>query len=204
VDPLTGDPPGNPDHVLRTPRLLLRNWTDADVEPLLALSTDPEVMRHFPRPSTRAEVEGLVARHRDHLANGRPGLYAVERLADRELVGLVGLAVPTFEAPFTPCVEVGWRLARPFWGHGYATEAAREALRHGFETLGLPEIVSYTSVSNVASQRVMERLGMHRDPAEDFEHPRVEVGHPVRRHVLYRLQRVEWERQRGSARDERD
>lgn len=194
MDPLTGDPRGNPIGPLRTARLLLRTWTDADVDPLLALSTDPEVMRHFPRVATRPEVEALVERHRRALAAGEPGLYAVERLDDGQFLGFVGLARPSFEASFMPCVEVGWRLARPFWGRGYATEAARAALRHGFETLGLAEIVSFTAVPNLASQRVMQKLGMHRDPADDFEHPNVEEGHPVRPHVLYRLRREEWNR----------
>ena len=188
MDPLTE--PAAP--ALRTGRLLLRTWADADVEPLLALSTDPEVMRHFPRPSTREEVRALVERHRSALAAGRPGLFAVERREDRRFLGFVGLAVPRFEAAFTPCVEVGWRLERAAWGHGYATEAGRAVLRHGFTALGLDEVVSFTAVRNEPSRAVMRRLGMRHHAADDFDHPALEVGHALRRHVLYRLTAREW------------
>ena len=177
---------------LVTERLLLRDWRAADVEPMLALSTDPEVMHHFPRVMTRDEVLAFVVRQRRLLRAGRPGLFAVATRDDHHFLGFTGLAVPRFEAPFTPCVEVGWRLARWAWGHGYATEAAEAALRHGFETLELDEVVSFTSVANQRSRAVMRRLGMHHDPAEDFDHPSVEVGHELRRHVLYRLTRDEW------------
>src|SRR4051794_7961025 len=154
---------------------------------MLALSTDPEVMRYFPRPMTAEEVHEFVTRHRELLAAGRPGLFAVETRADGRFIGFVGLAEPTFEAPFTPCVEVGWRLVKAAWRRGYATEAARAALDHGFDTLGLDEVVSFTAVVNTPSMAVMRTLGMRRDPAEDFDHPRVEPGHVLRRHVLYRL-----------------
>ena len=177
---------------LTTPRLRLRPWTDDDLEPMVAICTDPEVMRWFPRPNTREEVVALLARQRAHLAAGGPGLFAAERLADSALLGFVGLARPSFEAPFTPCVEVGWRLTREAWGHGYATEAARVVLRHGFTTLGLDEVVSFTSVGNLPSQAVMQRLGMHHDAADDFDHPRLPETHPLRRHVLYRLTAEEW------------
>jgi RimJ/RimL family protein N-acetyltransferase len=120
------------------------------------------------------------------------GLWAVELLETRELGGFVGLSVPSFDAPFTPCVEIGWRLARLCWGRGYATEAARAALSFGFERLGLEQIVSFTVPANLRSRRVMERLGMHRDAAADFEHPGLPPGHPLRPHVLYRLDRECW------------
>jgi RimJ/RimL family protein N-acetyltransferase len=135
MDPLTDASRGN----LVTTRLRLRSWNDEDVAPMLAMSTDPEVMRHFPRVMTAKEVRAFVVRQRSLLAVGEPGLYAVERRDDSSFVGFVGLATQTFEAPFTPCVEVGWRLVRDAWGHGFATEAARAALRHGFEDLGLRE-----------------------------------------------------------------
>ena len=196
MDPLTGPPAP----VLQTDRLLLRGWEDGDLEPLLALSTDPEVMRYFPRPMTRAEATALLQRHRAALEAGGPGLLAVVRRGDRRFLGFVGLAVPRFEAPFTPCVEIGWRLARDAWGHGYATEAARAVLRHGFTTLGLDEVVSFTAVGNEPSQAVMRRLGMRRDPAEDFEHPSLEPAHPLRRHVLYRLSAREWAGSHGPGR----
>jgi RimJ/RimL family protein N-acetyltransferase len=172
---------------ITTSRLTLRSWGNEDAAAMLALSTDPEVMRYFPRPMTAEQVHEFVTRHRALLAAGRPGLFAVETRADGRFIGFVGLAEATFEAPFMPCVEVGWRLVRAAWGQGYATEAARAALDHGFDALGLDEVVSFTAVVNTPSIAVMRRLGMHRDPAEDFDHPRVEPGHVLRRHVLYRL-----------------
>ena len=178
--------------VLTTPRLRLRPWTDGDLGPMVKVCTDPEVMRFFPRPNTPDEVAALIARHGAKLAAGEPGLFAVERLDDGTLLGFAGLAEPSFDAPFTPCVEVGWRLARSAWGHGYATEAARAALAHGFTTLGLDEVVSFTSAGHEKSRAVMRRLGMHHDPADDFDHPNVAEGSPLRRHVLYRLRAEEW------------
>ena len=174
--------------MIETERLLLRSWRDGDIDAMHAISSDPVVMEHFPRPSTWEETADLVVRHRGNLAWGQPGLFAVETLAEPgTLIGFVGLAVPGFEARFTPCVEVGWRLAVAAWGQGYATEAARAAVRHGFDVLGLEEVVSFTSTTNLRSQAVMRRLGMTHDPADDFEHPRVAPGSPLRRHVLYRL-----------------
>jgi RimJ/RimL family protein N-acetyltransferase len=195
MDPLTELPGGN----LTTERLVLRNWGDADAEGLFELSTDPEVMRHFPGPATREQIGGMVERHRQSLASGRPGLFATAVKDTGTFIGFVGLAEPRFEAPFTPCVEIGWRLRRDAWGHGYATEAAEAVLAHGFETLHLPEIVSFTTVANEPSRAVMRRLGMHHDPAEDFDHPSVAEGHPVRPHVLYRLTAEEWRARRPAA-----
>jgi RimJ/RimL family protein N-acetyltransferase len=182
---------------LTTARLVLGTWDDQATEGLVELSTDPEVMRHFPAPATREQIETLVARHRDNLAAGRPGLYAVRVAETDAFIGFVGLATPSFEAPFMPCVEIGWRLRRDAWGHGYATEAAERVLAHGFGTLGLEEIVSFTTVANIPSIAVMRRLGMHTDPAEDFDHPAVPEGHPVRPHVLYRLTSEEWRGRRA-------
>jgi RimJ/RimL family protein N-acetyltransferase len=175
---------------LRTPRLELRRWTDADREPFAALNADPRVMEHFPASLTRSESDALVDRIEAGFAEHGFGLWAVEVLASGGgvgFVGFVGLTVPTFTAHFTPAVEVGWRLAAHAWGRGYATEAARAALDYGFGVVGLAEVVSMTSTTNLASQRVMQRLGMTRDPADDFDHPRLPVGHRLRRHVLYRL-----------------
>ena len=188
MDPLTDPAGGN----LTTERLVLGTWTDEDADGLFAVSNDPEVMRHFPSMPTRDEVEGWVQRHRENLAAGRPGLYAVHVADSGAFIGFVGLATPRFDAPFMPCVEIGWRLRREAWGRGYATEAARRVLAHGFGTLGLAEIVSFTAAVNEPSIAVMRRLGMHTDPAEDFDHPSVPEGHPVRRHVLYRLTAGEW------------
>jgi ribosomal-protein-alanine N-acetyltransferase len=170
---------------LRTERLLLRPWREEDREPFAALNADPEVMAHFPAPLSRKESDALIDRHQAGLEAGEPGVHAAEVLATGEFLGFIGLAVPRFEADFTPCVEVGWRLARAAWGHGYATEGARAAVAYGFEELGLPEIVSFTAVGNARSRAVMERLGMAYD--RTFEHPNLEPGHPLRPHVLYRL-----------------
>ena len=183
MDPLTEPVGGN----LTTERLVLASWSDEDADGLFELSNDPAVMRHFPGPASREQIDALVARHRANLAGGKPGLYAVRVAGTGRFIGFVGLATPSFEAPFMPCVEIGWRLRRDAWGNGYATEAARAALAHGFETLGLAEIVSFTTTANEPSRAVMRRLGMHHDPAEDFDHPRLPPGHPLRRHVLYRL-----------------
>ena len=177
---------------LRTERLLLRQWRDEDLGPFAELNGDPKTMRFFPAPPSREESDQLAARERRQIEEEGWGLWAVEVVGGAGFVGFVGLARPSFEARFTPAVEVGWRLARDHWGHGYATEAGRAALAHGFEDLGLEEIVSFTSPLNEPSWRVMQRLGMSHDPADDFEHPRVPVGHPLRLHVLYRLSRADW------------
>ena len=170
-----------------TDRLVLRGWNEEDVEPLLSLSSDPEVMRYFPRTMTPEEARALVVGQHALLAAGRPGLFAVETRRDRRFIGFVGLAEPRFSAPFTPCVEIEWRLDRSAWGHGYATEAARAVLSHAFGPLGLAEVVAFTAVVNLPSQAVMRRLGMHTDRSEDFDHPSLPPGHPLRRHLLYRL-----------------
>lgn len=175
--------------MLRTPRLLLRRWRDDDREPFAALNADPVVMEHFPSTLDRPASDAAVERFEAHLEASGWGLWAVEVVDGAPFVGFVGLAPATFEAPFTPAVEVGWRLARRWWGQGIATEAAQAAVADGFERLGLEEIVSFTARGNLRSRRVMERLGMVRDPDGDFEHPNVPVGSPVRSHVLYRLRR---------------
>ena len=124
---------------------------------------------------------------RDHFERHGFGVWAVEVIGGAPFIGFIGLSVPSFDAPFTPCVELGYRLAFEHWGHGYATEGSRAALDFGFTTVGLSEIVAMATVGNVRSRRVMERLGMTRDPADDFDHPNIVSGHPLRRHVLYRL-----------------
>jgi RimJ/RimL family protein N-acetyltransferase len=177
---------------LRTDRLLLRGWREDDREPFAALNADPEVTRFLPRSLTRDESNGLldriVARWRDR----GYGLWAVERREDGAFLGFTGLSWQDFEAPFTPAIEIGWRYARFAWGNGYATEAARASLAFGFETLGLEEIVSFTTAANAPSQRVMERIGLVRDLAGDFEYSGVPEGDPIRPHVLYRLSRQGW------------
>lgn len=172
---------------LRTERLVLRDWRDADFEALAALNADPEVMEHFPAVLDRSASDVLAGRIRSHLAEHGWGLWAVE--VEGAFIGFTGLSVPRFDAHFTPAVEVGWRLARPAWGHGYATEAARAALEFAFGGLALDEVVSFTATTNLRSQKVMQRLGMTHDPADDFDHPDLPAGHHLQRHVLYRLGR---------------
>jgi len=183
---------------LRTERLLLRAWRRSDRVPFAALNADPVVMEHFPSTLSREESDVFVDRIVDRWTRGRPSLWAVELPGEAEFLGYVGLLEPSFEARFTPCVEVGWRLAAPFWGRGYAPEAARAALDHGFGQLGLDEIVSFTVGANMRSRRVMDKLGMHHDPADDFDHPNLAEGDPLRHHVLYRLSAAEWGDRGGS------
>ncbi len=173
---------------LRTARLQLRTWTDTDLAAFAALNADPEVMRHFPQLLSRQQSDAFAARIQNKMSSQGFGLWALQRLSDGAFIGFTGLAVPDFDAPFMPSVEVGWRLARSAWGHGYATEAAKQVVFFARQTLGLRELVSLTVPENVRSRGVMERLGFTRDPAEDFDHPGIAPGHNLRRHVLYRKQ----------------
>ena len=172
---------------LRTERLRLRHWRSEDRPGFAAMNADPGVMEFFPKTWDEAESNAAMDRIIYQLLTGDFGLWAVE-VAEQgpDSVGFVGLSIPSFEAVFTPCVEVGWRLTRDAWGHGYATEAAQACLRYAFGQLQLDEVVSFTAVQNVRSQAVMRRLGMQHDPADDFDHPKLE-GHPLQRHVLFRL-----------------
>ncbi len=172
---------------LVTERLVLRRWHDADREPFAALNADPEVMEYFVAPLSRAESDAFVDSIEASFAERGYGLWAVEEASSGRFAGFVGLWLADFPATFTPALEVGWRLAAWSWGRGYATEAARAALADGFDRLGADEVVSFTSVLNERSQAVMRAVGMTRDPAGDFEHPRVPAGHRIRPHVLYRL-----------------
>jgi RimJ/RimL family protein N-acetyltransferase len=175
---------------LRTARLRLRRWRPSDAAPFAALNADPRVMEHFPALLSRDESNALVARIEDHFARHGFGLWAIEIAGETPFAGFIGLNVPTFEASFTPCVEIGWRLAADFWGRGIATEGAQAALRFGFDSVGLHEIVSFTVPENMRSRRVMEKLGMIHDPADDFDHPSLAAGYPLKRHVLYRIARA--------------
>jgi RimJ/RimL family protein N-acetyltransferase len=186
------------DPELRTRRLLLRRWRDEDRAPFAALNADPAVMEHFPAALSRRESDALVDRIEAGFEERGWGLWAVEVPGSAGFAGFVGLNPPTFDAPFTPAVEVGWRLAREHWGTGYASEGGSAALAFGFDTLGLDEIVSFTTHANTRSRRVMERLHMRHDPTDDFEHPNTPVDHPLRAFVLYRLDRDAW--LRGTAR----
>ncbi|WP_427889033.1 GNAT family N-acetyltransferase [Kribbella sp. GL6] len=178
---------------LTTDRLLLRNWRDSDRDPYAELNADPAVMEHFPAPQTRAQSDGLIDRNRPLIEERGWGLWALEVKETGEFIGFTGLSVPSFDAHFMPAVEIGWRLSKGAWGNGYASEAARAALAHGFGPGGLDEIVSFTATTNVPSQRVMQRIGMVHDEAGDFDHPRIEDGHRLKRHVFYRIDRARWE-----------
>ena len=179
----------DPGPTLRTERLLLRRWRDGDRAPFAAMNADPEVTRYLGATLDRAGSDAIVDRAEAAFDAEGFGLWAVERLDDGRFIGFVGLARPSFETSFTPCVEIGWRLARDAWGHGYATEGASAVRDHAFDVVGLDELLSWTTVANAPSRRVMERIGMTHDPDDDFDHPRLPVGHTLRRHVLYRLAR---------------
>lgn len=174
--------------MLSTPRLLLRSWRPEDRAPFGAMNGDPVVMRYFPSLLTEAETDAMLARNQAHFVRHGFGLWATELVATGEFIGFIGLAVPEFASHFTPCVEVGWRLAAPHWNQGLATEGAAAVLHFGFTKLGIDEIVAMTAVENRPSRRVMEKLGMQQDAEDDFDHPKVAEGHPLRRHVLYRKQ----------------
>jgi RimJ/RimL family protein N-acetyltransferase len=171
----------------RTRRLLLRQWRDDDLAPFVAMNADPRVMEFFPEVHTPAESAEALGAIRKRFAERGFGIWAVGLVNGPPFIGMVGLSVPRFEAPFTPCVEVLWRLASDQGGRGCATEAARAALTFGFERIGLSEIVAFTTVGNLRSRRVMEKLGMTHTVTDDFLHPALPEGHHLRPHVLYRI-----------------
>ncbi|MBV9267300.1 MAG: GNAT family N-acetyltransferase, partial [Acidobacteriaceae bacterium] len=175
--------------MLSTPRLLLRRWCEDDREPFARINADRKVMEFMPALLTRAESDAMVDRIEAHFGRYGFGPFAVELRSAAEFIGFVGLFVPSFEAHFTPCVEIGWRLDSRYWGHGFATEAATAVLEQAFGAWELGEVVSFTVAANLRSRRVMEKLGMKRDPADDFDHPKLPINHPLRRHVLYRIRR---------------
>ncbi|MEE4698262.1 GNAT family N-acetyltransferase [Pseudomonas alliivorans] len=177
---------------LDSARLLMRQWRDDDLPAFAAMCADPQVMRYFPEPLSRLESAAMIGRMRGHFAELGFGLWALERKDSGAFIGFTGLGVVGFDAHFTPAVEIGWRLAREHWGLGFASEAAWTALGCGFERLKLDEIVSFTAVSNEPSQKVMQAIGMLRDPSDDFEHPNMQDGHLLKPHVLYRINREQW------------
>jgi len=180
---------------LSTPRLLLRRWRQTDREAFAELNADPIVMEHLHGVMSRSESDDFADKLDAGFDQHGYGVWAVELPGGAGFIGYTGLALPAFEAHFMPAVEVGWRFAREHWGHGYATEAAQAAVADGFSRVGLNEIVSFTVPANVRSRRVMERIGMTHDPADDFDHPRFPSGHRLCRHVLYRLKADQWRRQ---------
>lgn len=177
---------------LTTERLTLRQWRDDDGPAFAAINADPAVMEHFPAPMSTAESDAMIDTMRRRWVEDGFCFAAVELTSTGECIGLAGLAVPRFDTPFMPAVEIGWRIARHHWGHGYAPEAAYAWLDHGFCALGLEEIVSFTVPANASSRRVMTKIGLRHDPDGDFEHPSLPPGDPLRHHVLYRLGREEW------------
>ena len=172
---------------LTTARLALRRWRDSDRIPFQRINADPRVMEFFPEVLTTKETDNGMARIEKHFDRHGFGLFAAELIETETFIGFIGLNVPTFEAPFMPAVEIGWRLGFGYWGQGLGTEGARAVAHHAFEGLRLPGLVSFTTTANLRSRRVMEKIGMVRDPPGDFDHPRLAPGHPLRRHVLYRL-----------------
>jgi ribosomal-protein-alanine N-acetyltransferase len=171
---------------LEAERLILRRWRDTDRSAFAAMNADPRVMEFFPECLTRELSDAMIDRIERHFDAHGFGLFAAELRATGELTGFIGLAIPGFEAFFTPCVEIGWRLGAAYWNQGLATEGARAVLEFAFGTVGLQEVVSFTTRGNLPSRRVMEKLGMRY--AGEFEHPRMPEGHPLRPHVLYRVQ----------------
>jgi RimJ/RimL family protein N-acetyltransferase len=176
-------------NAIETERLRLRRWESRDREPFARMNGDPRVMEFFPALLARAESDRMVDRIEAHFRAHGFGLYAVELRQGRVFIGFAGLSVPAFQARFTPCVETGWRIAAEHWGRGLATEAARAVVGQAFDSPGLDSLVSFTAAANVRSRRVMEKIGMTHDPDDDFDHPSLPQGYPLRRHVLYRLKR---------------
>ena len=177
---------------LNTERLILRPWREGDRAPFAALNSDTHVMEFLGSPLSREQSDAMVDRIVAKWDSDGTGLWAVEVRGGAEFIGFIGLALQTFPSHFTPCIEVGWRLGRDWWGQGFAPEGALEALRYGFEVRHLDEIVSMTTVGNTKSRRVMEKIGLHCDERDDFEHPNVAAGDPLRQHVLYRRSRSDW------------
>jgi RimJ/RimL family protein N-acetyltransferase len=174
---------------LETERLILREWTDADRETYASFVGDPDVRRFYPNVMSRSEADGMIDRFIAYLARDGFGLLAVERKSDGALIGDVGIVPVDMSIRGNPPVEIGWLLGKQYWGNGYAPEAAQAWIDYAFNVLGLPEIVAWTAVVNIPSQRVMQKLGMAHHPEDDFLHPKIAEGHPLRPHVLYRLPR---------------
>ena len=177
---------------ITTKRLVLRQWKSEDWELFAYLNANPQVMAFFPNPLSRQESDALVQRFQNQISDRGWGFWAVEVRGFGDFIGFVGLNIPSYELPCTPCVEIGWRLSDKYWGKGYATEAAQSALEFGFLQLDLSEIYSFTSVLNQRSIKVMQRLKMH-DTGKYFDHPLVPDGNRLQKHCLFRLTRKDWQ-----------
>lgn len=175
------------EYTIKTKRLFLRPWREEDLEPFAQLNADPRVMEYFPSMKSEQETAEEFALIRKGFETTGWGFWAAELIESGKFIGFIGLQIVRFTSNFTPAVEIGWRLAYEYWGKGYATEGAHAALKYGFENLGLNEVVSFTAINNMRSRRVMEKIGMHHDQKNDFDHPRLPEGHPLRRHTLYRI-----------------
>ena len=184
-----------PPPIIKTDRLILRQWCEADLEPFARLNADPRVREFFPNLLTREESDRSVHVMSGHIENHSWGFWAVALAESGECIGMLGLEEVYMDVPFKPAVEIGWRLAFDHWSKGYATEGAEAALEYGFDLLKLEEIVSFTTVKNLRSRHVMEKIGMRHNPDDDFDHPQM-PAHPIRRHVLYRLGRGKWKDRR--------
>lgn len=186
---------------IHTKRLILRPWTEEDLESFAQMNSDPRVREYFPGLLSRQESDASAKKISEDIQRHGWGLWAAALIETGEFIGFIGLQNVPFFAPFTPAVEIGWRLAFNHWGKGYATEGALAALKYGYETIELGEIVSFTTVTNQRSRHVMEKIGMYHCPEDDFDHPMLMEGHPLRRHVLYCLKKAEWEKSNSSFKD---
>lgn len=180
---------------IKTKRLILRPWQETDLEPFARLNADPRVMEFFPSIKTFEETSKEYEAILEHFKKHSYGWWAVSEINHSNFIGFIGLRYIDFPAAFTPAIEIAWRLAYEYWGKGYATEGANASLQYGFETLNFPEIISFTSTINIRSQAVMERIGMHHNPKDDFDHPKLSQEHRLCRHVLYRINKTDWEGQ---------
>ncbi|MGD2168756.1 MAG: GNAT family N-acetyltransferase [Chlamydiota bacterium] len=171
---------------LLTKRLLLRQWKESDLSLFANINSDRRVMEYFPSTLSKKESDSLAEKIQKELKEKEYGFWAIEVIGVAPFIGFVGLHYPDFQASFTPCIEIGWRLAYEHWGKGYAFEAASKVIDYAFNTLNLQELVSFTTVKNKRSRKLMEKLGMTHNPSDDFDHPKLQKNHPLRPHVLYR------------------
>lgn len=174
------------DKILATPRLILRQWRDSDLQIMAEINQDPQVMEHFPAPKTLEETQNFIVGNRALYDQVGYFLYAVELKDTHGLIGWVGLQPVGDEMPCAPAIEIGWRIGTKYWGKGYASEAAQAVVDHAFNTLGLNELVSFTTTTNKRSEKLMQRLGFMRSEKDDFDHPKIAEGHVLRRHIFYR------------------